>query len=542
MGIMADSRLEEMEYISESFLNNSVIKDLLREPMTDENILSLHTEMEKINSVNTARGYFITLCGVNGQMYMNWETDGMIYRNSLIDRIKSFSWYEKLEASRSLPIWLTCMDNVAGYEYSGKVITLVRNIMNDRLGEEEILGFVIISIPSRQASEFLLDSTEQVVVVDSNKTIVMSQNAEEIGNRLEEVSLEKEKMQRITVNGISGFCRVRANQQGDLYTVVFVRMGDILNDILVLTVVIGLAVGLSVVVIFAAAHRVSQSLASPILELERSMLQVQEGKLSQAELQTGISEIRSLADNFNLMVERIRILIEEKIKEEQKRKEIEVEKANAELKFLRAQINPHFLFNTLNSIKWLALLHGARPVEEMITALGRLLECSMQRGNDFIPLKEEVENVKAYLRIQQMRYGSRVRAEYDVEETACSSLVPKLILQPLVENAIIHGTEQNANGGVITIRIWQKSENIIMEVEDDGPGLPENFDVTSDEAGVGKEHRFGGIGVYNIDRRLKLIYGGNYGLHYEKGQNGKGTIAVLVVKKEEHHVESVAGR
>ena len=130
-----------------------------------------------------------------------------------------------------------------------------------------------------------------------------------------------------------------------------------------------MVVCMSVAIIALAAWRVAQSLSQPILQLENAMCRAQEGQLEYEQVTTEISEIRSLADNYNIMVERIRNLIEEKVKEEQKRKEIEVEKANAELKFLRAQINPHFLFNTLNSIKWLAVIHGATPVEEMIVAL-----------------------------------------------------------------------------------------------------------------------------------------------------------------------------
>lgn len=542
ISLMADGKLEEMKYISESFTSNSRMKGLLRLPLNDENILLLNDELEKMSRMNSERGYFVTLCGANGQIYLNWDSDGMIYRDSLIDRIKEKSWFSKLEESRSLPVWVPGDDNIAGYEYQGKVVTLARNIMNDTLDGPDILGFVVVSIPAPRISNLLSGESERVLIVDEDRVIAMSQESEEIGTVLEGVSLETEKIQNIQLDDEAYMGCVRKNQIGGLYTVSLVPSDSLKQQLFISVVLICLSVGLSIAIIFLVAYVVSRSLARPILILEQSMQQVQAGKLEKSEIDTEITEIGSLADNFNIMVERIKLLIEEKVLEEQRRKEIEVEKANAELKFLRAQITPHFLFNTLNSIKWLAVIHGAAPVEEMITALGRLLECSMQKGNDFISLREEVDNVRAYLKIQEMRYGNRIKSEYQIEEEMEKYVVPKLILQPLVENAIIHGIDKNTDGGTISVRIFGRDDRIMMEVEDDGPGFPEDLAAHDEEERSGKSHRLNGIGIQNINKRIQLIYGEEYGLFYQRGKDGRGTVAVLVLLREEQHVEGIAGR
>lgn len=542
ISLMADGRLEEMKYISESFTSNSRMKGLLRLPLNDENILLLNDELEKMSRMNSERGYFVTLCGANGQIYLNWDSDGMIYRDSLIDRIKEKSWFPRLEESRSLPVWVPGDDNIAGYEYQGKVVTLARNIMNDTLDGPDILGFVVVSIPAPRISNLLSGESERVLIVDEDRVIAMSQESEEIGTVLEGVSLETEKIQNIQLDGEAYMGCVRKNKIGGLYTVSLVPSDSLKQQMFISVVLICLSVGLSIAIIFLVAYVVSRSLARPILILEQSMQQVQAGKLEKSEIDTEITEIGSLADNFNIMVERIKLLIEEKVLEEQRRKEIEVEKANAELKFLRAQITPHFLFNTLNSIKWLAVIHGAAPVEEMITALGRLLECSMQKGNDFISLREEVDNVRAYLKIQEMRYGNRIKSEYQIEEEMEKYVVPKLILQPLVENAIIHGIDKNTDGGTISVRIFGRDDRIMMEVEDDGPGFPEDLAAYDEDERSGKSHRLNGIGIQNINKRIQLIYGEEYGLFYQRGKDGRGTVAVLVLLREEQHVEGIAGR
>lgn len=542
VSLMADGRLEEMKYISENFTFNSRMKSLLQLPLNDENVLLLNDELEKMNRVNSERGYFVTLCGANGQIYLNWESDGMIYRDSLIDRIKAKTWFSKLEESRSLPVWVPSDENIAGYEYQGKVVTLARNIMNDTLEGPDILGFVVVSIPAPRISKLLSGESERMLIVDESRVIVMSRDTKEIGTVLEGISLEGKKFQNVQLDGETYMGCVRKNQIGGLYTVSLVPSDSLKQQLIISVVLICLSVGLSIALIFLVAYVVSRSLASPILTLEQSMQQVQAGKLEKSEIGTEITEIGSLADNFNIMVDRIKLLIEEKVLEEQRRKEIEVEKANAELKFLRAQITPHFLFNTLNSIKWLAVIHGDAPVEEMITALGRLLECSMQKGNDFISLREEVDNVKAYLKIQEMRYGNRIKSEYQIEEEIEKLVVPKLILQPLVENAIIHGIDRNTDGGTISIRIFGRDDSIIMEVEDDGPGFPEDLAAYDEAERSGKSHRLNGIGIQNINKRIQLIYGEEYGLFYQRGKDGKGTVAMLVLLREEQHAEGTAGR
>lgn len=540
-GFLVDGKLEEMKYISENFTSNAYLKQLLRLPMTDSNIMLLEAELGKTNAVNLDKGYDITLCGTNGQIYTNWSTDGMIYRNSLVQQIKSTSWFSKMEQSRSVPVWISCMDNIAGYDKTSKVVAMARNIMNDRIEEQDVLGFMVVSMVSQRMSEALKGGMERTYVIDKDKTIVLSQNEKEIGTFLDEIIIGQTGLQMVEIDGTYYTGGMRANKFGEFYTVILVPAAGLNWQFVISVITIGATILLSIGFVFMAAYYFSKSLSKPIQTLEHSMQQVQYGTLEKGQIATTITEIACLADNYNSMVERIEGLIEEKIAQEQKDREIQIEKANAELKFLRAQIMPHFLFNTLNSIKWLAVIHGATPVEEMIAALGRLLECSMQKGRDFITVKEEIENIKAYLKIQEMRYGNRLKTTYHIEDEIQSAIIPKLILQPLVENAIIHGVDKNAEGGLISIRIHGEVDTIIVEIEDDGPGIVENVIFGWEESPQERDRHLSGIGIGNVNKRIQMIYGETCGLHYKQGKENKGTIAILVLKKEEQHAEDTVG-
>lgn len=540
-GMMVDAKLEEMRYVSKNFTANSEIKHLLRLPKSEESILLLQEEMDKFSFMDKEPGYTITLCGNNGLIYTNWYTDGMIYRNGFIEKVKGEEWYSKLEISGGQPVWIPYMKNIASYNLSDNVVTLARNIVNNSLEGEDVLGFVIVSMPSSYFSGILDGVPGRGYVVDETKRIIMSQKEEEIGSVLEVMDIGEDGIQKVEIDGVSYLGSIRKNNMGGLYTVVLMPSSEIYTQILFSVIIIGIAVLLSTGIIFCAAYYVSKLLADPILTLESGMQKVQQGYLEKISMETDMKELISLKNNFNIMVDRVENLIEEKITEEKKRKEIEVEKAKAELKFLRAQITPHFLFNTLNSIKWLAVIHGAAPVEEMITALGRLLECSMQKGNDFIPLEIELENVKAYLKIQEMRYGSRIHSNYEIEELTLTDVVPKLVLQPLVENAIIHGIDRNPNGGLITVRCYHEGEKLIIEVEDDGPGITKEMMQPIEEDRKHKSFRLSGIGVSNVNKRIQLIYGETCGLFYQKPKTGNGTLARLVLKKEKEHAESTIG-
>jgi two-component system LytT family sensor kinase len=203
----------------------------------------------------------------------------------------------------------------------------------------------------------------------------------------------------------------------------------------------------------------------------------------------------------------------------------------AELKSLQAQINPHFLYNTLDSIQWLAVLHGAEDIQHMIHSLSQVLHHSLDRKNVVTSVRDELDQIKSYLMIQRTRYGDKISYYINMEPEVLDFRLPKLILQPLVENAILHGLEPKSSPGKIWINGWLGSpEEAVIEVGDDGAGMSsdcENFiisQLSSTETDPQQEftdhHK---MGLLNVHRRLIQSFGERFGLRIE-GNGGGGTI------------------
>lgn len=209
-------------------------------------------------------------------------------------------------------------------------------------------------------------------------------------------------------------------------------------------------------------------------------------------------EIGMIGLEYNKMAENIETLIEKVYK-------MELTQKQAELEFLQMQINPHFLYNALDTISWMALAKGNMDVSEMTIALAELLRATIKKES-FITLREEMNTVKDYLLIQQERFGDKISAEYFVEEDAYSCMVPNFILQPVIENAIIHGLEPKIEKGKVSINISIQDEFLTFLVEDNGVGMDEK-EILDLYKKCRENNTKQSIGLKNVYRRLLLCYG-----------------------------------
>jgi len=210
----------------------------------------------------------------------------------------------------------------------------------------------------------------------------------------------------------------------------------------------------------------------------------------------GKDEISFLINEVSGMVERLDAY------HEQERLN-NLERRNLELQMLQAQINPHFLFNTLNSIKWIAVMSRVPAVADGLSALASLLRNSIVNKDEFIRVEEEIENLKNYAFIQSLRYGDKFAVSFSVGEDCLNRKIPKFLLQPVVENAVIHGVEKVIHCVQITIKVEDVSGGIMITIQDNGAG----FDVGILEQNNTSSKRFSGIGMKNVEQRIKLVYG-----------------------------------
>jgi len=283
------------------------------------------------------------------------------------------------------------------------------------------------------------------------------------------------------------------------------------------------------------AYAMASSVSSPLKKMVRAMNQVHIGNLSARIDQdhNRIDEIGSLQHHFNDMVAKIEELLEV-VYQEQNNKRI------AEVKALEAQINPHFLYNTLDAIKWTALFQKANNAAEMARLLSRLLHISIGKGSDTVLVQEEIEHVECYLGIQSLRAAGKIDVHYDIADEVKLYRTPKVILQPIVENAIMHGFADQTEGGMISIRCREEGNCLLFEITDNGHGFEQAVhspvDSFSDELPRGTS--FLGVGLSNVSERIKLICGQEYGLSITS-RPGEGTAVVItlpIMKGENNHV------
>jgi two-component system sensor histidine kinase YesM len=287
-------------------------------------------------------------------------------------------------------------------------------------------------------------------------------------------TLARTRWRIVTVNNIDG---IRLAQVGVVRILALVFLGSV-----------GLAA--------AVAAIISIRISDPIRELERMMERVEEGDFTTTVMVSGQREIVALSESFSRMVYRVRELMDRLVSQQK-------EKQKTELRALQNQINPHFLYNTLDSIVWLAEHGRTEDVITTVVALARFFRISISKGRTFIPVSDEISHVESFLTIQRTRYVDRFRYDIDIDQSMQDCLVMKLILQPLVENAIYHGMGDET--GTVTIRGRRIDGVLVFEVTNTGYGVTDAKIAEIYETMRGD--RPGGVGIRNVYRRLKLYYG-----------------------------------
>lgn len=295
------------------------------------------------------------------------------------------------------------------------------------------------------------------------------------------------------------------------------------GTILVLICVTLMATGVAL----ALARNITKRLYRPINKVVAKMNDVSKGDLgTRIYVDDMDSDGRKLADGFNIMMDEIDVLMEQ-VKEEQRQYD--------KMRFvaLQAQIQPHFLYNTLECIHWQALAGGNEEISTMVKALAQYYRICLSEGKDIIPLKMELEHIRNYLIIQNMRYGNIIAFVENVPEAYAYVMVPKLTLQPLVENSIYHGIRvKEGVKGKVEIAISEKEDKICLTVSDNGVGMEEeriayiNSHISDTEGNIG-------YGISNINKRIELMYGEQYGLHFLPNEGGGICVEIWLPKEFE---------
>lgn len=436
------------------------------------------------------------------------------------------------------------LDRLDGFEYpDGGIITIISTIRQQITNE--VIGFIVIDLDDNFVRHFIdhatFGETGNFIVTDSSgRPIYQSAEASHHIQQLhtnDYLLLNHKDTMIADVSGNNGplFITYTTSQETGWKIIGIAPLAEIVEDAYEIRRLIIISTGSSILFIFVLYFFMTTRLTKPIHTLMHKMRQASSGNLDARVHPSGSDEIADLGKCFNMMTGQIKDLMDKSIREQRL---IQM----AELRMLQAQINPHFLYNTLDSIVWMAEAGKNDQVIHLIQALSRFFRISLSKGRDLITVKEDLEHVSYYLMIQQVRYRDILEYSIDVPNELLSCRILKMTLQPIVENALYHGIKNKRGKGMIRISGKIEDDVLLITISDNGAGMSQdiierisrrNQNITWQEmlGESGEREPFGepspikeqaGYGLYNVEQRIRLYFGPEYGTTIES-QEGVGT-------------------
>ena len=520
-----DSYIDYMENIAYLISSNEDVQDYLFDDEIDNE--GRYRILNQFQTILDSRSDIrnVGIISKSGRMLIN---DGSKSVNQDLD-LNTQEWYTNALKSPNGPILTS---SHVQHIISGErpwVITLSRGI-RDRSGSGEKEGVFFIDLNYSAISGLCDQSTVgtkgYAFILDATGNIVYHPQQQQLYNELqtENISLIMGTDEETVLTGTGRNGKLYSISRSDKtgWTVVdCTNVRELLSksrqaqSVYVLTAIVLVAIALFF------SRFMARSITLPIQKLRDSMKKVQEGDFSVSDVVVDSkNEIGSLTKSFDVMTHKIQELMEQNVHEQE-------EKRKSELKALQSQINPHFLYNTLDSIIWMAEGKKNEEVVLMTASLARLLRQSISNEDEVVPIANEVEYARGYLTIQKMRYKDKLEFQIDVDPSILHIPLIKLVLQPIIENAIYHGLKYKESKGLLIVKGFMKDGNAVLQIIDDGVGMNEET-----LAHIYDRHKVNyhsnGVGVYNVQKRLKLYYGEDYGITYES-EKGKGTTATITI-------------
>ncbi|MBA2906534.1 sensor histidine kinase [Clostridium saccharobutylicum] len=453
-----------------------------------------------------------------------YYSENVFYKDFQIEKIKDSEWYNELLEGEGK--YILKLNGGGFFDNNGNnYVSLIRVINDINTGKK--IGILIINMDENVFHNLSLKLSNQygtkVVIQNEKNELVTGEDVDhEMLNAIEKVDYTDSKMGFLEER-IHGKDYIVSNLKASDYnwkltTIALysesLQQTKFTNYFLICFSIINF------LLIIIGSMIISKFITRPLKKLSQSMKEIEGGEFNIVNIKTYNDEVGELKKGYNIAISQINLLLN-KIHEEEKIKR------QTELNLLMSQIKPHFLYNTFDTINSLALLGENKIIYKMIKALGKFYRTSLNNGKDIITVKEELNTVKSYLIIQNIRYQDMIETEYDLDPRCDDFRIIKLVLQPLVENAIYHGIRNSKNKGKIKISTFQEEEKVLLTLEDNGAGMDESQvrNIT--------ENRTTGIGVRATKERLRVFYGNEHEFIVESKKNvgTKITIKIPRIKK-----------
>ena len=514
------SEIEKYQYLCGSVCISEEIKEgLLKKDMTD---MEKNKAMNQIQSmirskiIYPAQAKNITVYDTEGNIFYDLGYDGFYQED--VERILS-----RLEEENQ-DVWTYV------HTYRDRDILVLGRRIYEQYNKSRVIGYTLISIDEKIFSKTVL---EPVGLSDSSNIMYLNLDGTILSSWDRSVTMGKKADTKLLKNIQARLPRktdsfsIQKDGEEQLVTYIFNKN---LNQLFVYMMpyhyinseVYAMLKRILIVAVFLVllcvgiVAMVYSGIMTPIKSMLDFCKDLSGGNLSARIQDTHKDELSDLSGSMNHMADTIEGLIQQQKEQEKKKRELE-------LQMLQYQLNPHFLFNTLNSLRFVAAMHKDQIVSDGIQALSSLLQNTLTNKNEYITIGEELENLENYFSILRIRYAGSFEYSFHVEdEELLSCLVPKLILQPLAENSVMHGSSDDGTVMEIEITCWEEENHIILELSDDGKGFKVTEEALKPHANRQK------IGVSNVNDRIQLNFGREYGLKI-KSNPGEGTVCTLTL-------------
>jgi two-component system sensor histidine kinase YesM len=529
-----DKQLRLCEKLSDwVFVNRSIETALVRNYL--DNMTQYDREIPSIQRLindhlaSSSVGKYVVFLYIQGN-------NGVVLKSSnpdvdwLMD-LTGFPWFQDGIMANGKAIWPGIVDNPSMYRTTAKVIPLTRPVI---FADTRIpIGWHVFAFSPALIGDILedfrMDQNRSVIILDGADQVVFHQDPVEIGRKgnydfLDLLRDSDSGSREITLNGrvhIITFQRSAYSGMTILISHSLKTLDRQFNYILIVLVIVFL---LTVIMFFFMTYYLSNRLTKPLAAILSRLTQVSSGVFAVDESIAGSDEMGQIGQGINEMVGRIDNLMGELIRREH-------EKSQLEYRVLLNQINPHFIYNVLNSIKVMADIQKIEGISSMASSLGALLKEISKGAAEQIPIRRELELLDKYLYIQRIRRNGLLQVRYDIEdEEVLNCLIPRFTLQPLAENAISHGLDGMDRLGEIYISIGTQGDDIVIVMRDNGAGIREDK-IKTLFAGERAGNNGGHVGLINVDKRIKLFFGRG-GLSAESRAGEYTKIYIRFPKKE----------
>ena len=506
---------KEIEYTNENVINTSRYITLYADKLKNMiNLLSVDADVRNFlisgnedskksieKMIYSILGYnkgikSITVIGKNGNIVSSDKNNDM----KISENMMKEKWYVDAINNSDMPVFNPSRKNSTSSMNSALwFLSISRDIKNSK-GEN--LGVIVFDIKYEILKRYLnsISFGKQIdnIIVDKNNNVIYYKDVKCFADKKCLAKFSEKNKNKNTYLYETQIENTNWNLRSLANTNDLVTLKKNFSHIVIIIFLVSLA--FSSIITFIVITKILR----PLIKLENHM-QNFENNLREFHLseKTGY-EIQNLVEHFNVMVEKIKYLRE------------------YEIKALHSQINPHFLYNTLDTIIWMAEFEDNEKVISITKSLANYFRLSLSNGHEKIPLKDEIMHTKEYLFIQKQRYEDKLSYFFNIEDESLLSIeVPKIIIQPIVENSIYHGIKNLSGNGIITIDVYRQNSTVNISVKDNGIGF--------EKAKQFKKSKTGGVGIQNVDKRIKFYYGKNYGVFINKDSKTEGAEVIIKI-------------